>query len=100
MDRRKFILQGSVVSAGLFMDSKIGISQKMYDNPENANYPLVISTWDFGLNANAAAWKLLSLGRRALDAVEEGIRVIEADPDNMSVGIGGLPDRDGIVTLV
>jgi N4-(beta-N-acetylglucosaminyl)-L-asparaginase len=99
MDRRKFILQGSVVSAGLFMDSKIGISQKMYDNPENANYPLVISTWDFGLNANAAAWKLLSLGRRALDAVEEGIRVIEADPDNMSVGIGGLPDRDGIVTL-
>jgi isoaspartyl peptidase/L-asparaginase-like protein (Ntn-hydrolase superfamily) len=63
------------------------------------NYPLVLSTWDFGATANDAAWKLLSSGGRALDAVEEGIKVIEADADNMSVGIGGLPDRDGIVTL-
>lgn len=99
MDRRKFIVQGSVVSAGMLMDSKIGISQKIFDNPENANFPLVISTWDFGLNANTEAWKLLSRGGKSLDAVEEGIRVIEADADNMSVGIGGLPDREGIVTL-
>jgi len=99
MDRRRFIVQGSVVSAGLLMDSKIGISQNIFDNPQSANYPLVISTWDFGLNANAEAWKLLSRDGKSLDAVEAGIRVIEADADNMSVGIGGLPDRDGIVTL-
>ena len=99
MDRRKFIVQGSVVSAGLLMDSKIGISQNIFDNAQSANYPLVISTWDFGLNANAEAWKLLSRDGKSLDAVEAGIRVIEADADNMSVGIGGLPDRDGIVTL-
>jgi N4-(beta-N-acetylglucosaminyl)-L-asparaginase len=99
MDRRKFIVQGSLVSAGLLVDTKIGIPQKSFNNPGNVNYPLVISTWDFGLDANAAAWKLLSVGGRALDAVEEGIRLIEADADNMSVGIGGLPDRDGIVTL-
>ncbi|MCK9398369.1 MAG: N(4)-(beta-N-acetylglucosaminyl)-L-asparaginase [Bacteroidales bacterium] len=99
MDRRKFIIQGSMVSAGLLMDPKIGISQKDFSNPGNADYPLVISTWDFGFNANTVAWKLMSAGGRALDAVEEGIRVIEADADNMSVGIGGLPDREGIVTL-
>jgi N4-(beta-N-acetylglucosaminyl)-L-asparaginase len=99
MDRRKFIVRGSVVSAGILMDSRLGISQSIFNNPESDNFPLVISTWDFGLNANAEAWKLLSKGGRALDAVEEGIRVIEADADNMSVGIGGLPDRDGIVTL-
>jgi N4-(beta-N-acetylglucosaminyl)-L-asparaginase len=99
MDRRKFIVQGSMVSAGLLMDSKIGISKNIFNNPNSANYPLVISTWDFGFKANAMAWKLLSEGGRPLDAVEQGIRVIEADEDNMSVGIGGLPDRDGIVTL-
>jgi len=99
MDRRKFIVQGSLVSAGLLMDPKIGISQKNFSDLGNADYPLVISTWDFGFNANAVAWKLISAGGRALDAVEEGIRVIEADADNMSVGIGGLPDREGIVTL-
>jgi N4-(beta-N-acetylglucosaminyl)-L-asparaginase len=99
MDRRKFIVQGSVASAALLLDSKIGVSQKLFNNSEETIYPLVISTWDFGLNANAASWKLLVLGESALDAVEEGIRVIEADADNLSVGIGGLPDRDGIVTL-
>jgi N4-(beta-N-acetylglucosaminyl)-L-asparaginase len=99
MDRRKFIVQGSVASAALLLDSKIGVSQQLFNNSEEALYPLVLSTWDFGLKANAISWKLLVSGARALDAVEEGIRVIEADADNMSVGIGGLPDRDGIVTL-
>jgi N4-(beta-N-acetylglucosaminyl)-L-asparaginase len=99
MDRRKFIVQGSVASAALILNSKIGLSKQVYTNPEGTDYPLVISTWDFGLTANAEAWKLLSSGGSALDAVEQGIRVIESDADNMSVGIGGLPDRDGIVTL-
>jgi isoaspartyl peptidase/L-asparaginase-like protein (Ntn-hydrolase superfamily) len=99
MDRRKFIIQGSVFSAGILMDSKIGIAQEVVNDLANADFPIVISTWDFGMAANAEAWKILSNGGKALDAVEEGIRVIEADEDNMSVGIGGLPDRDGIVTL-
>jgi len=34
-----------------------------------------------------------------LDAVEQGVKVTESDPENMSVGLGGLPDRDGNVTL-
>jgi len=61
--------------------------------------PIVISTWDFGKAANAEAWKILSAGGRALDAVEAGVRVPEADPRNQTVGYGGLPDRDGHVTL-
>lgn len=63
------------------------------------NKPIVISTWDFGLAANDAAWKILSAGGRALDAVEAGARVPEGDPKETSVGLGGLPDRDGRVTL-
>lgn len=61
--------------------------------------PVVISTWDFGKEANAEAWKKLMAGSRAVDAVEVGVRVTEADPGNSSVGFGGLPDRDGKVTL-
>ena len=61
--------------------------------------PIVISTWDFGKAANAAAWELLKAGGRSLDAVEAGVKIPEADPTNQSVGYGGLPDRDGRVTL-
>jgi N4-(beta-N-acetylglucosaminyl)-L-asparaginase len=61
--------------------------------------PLVISTWNFGQRANAAAWQILQDRGRALDAVEQGVRLIESDPGERSVGLGGRPDRDGRVTL-
>ena len=61
--------------------------------------PIVVSTWNFGLMANEVAWEILQSGGAALDAVEEGVRVIENDPENHTVGIGGYPDRDGNVTL-
>jgi N4-(beta-N-acetylglucosaminyl)-L-asparaginase len=59
----------------------------------------VISTWNFGRAANTEAWRILGSGGRALDAVEAGVRIPEADPNNHSVGFAGLPDRDGRVTL-
>ena len=65
----------------------------------DATGPVVISTWNFGEAANAAAWEILARQGNALDAVEAGARVPEADPDNHSVGLGGYPDRDGHVTL-
>ncbi|QCR23732.1 N(4)-(beta-N-acetylglucosaminyl)-L-asparaginase [Pontibacter sp. SGAir0037] len=61
--------------------------------------PLVISTWNHGLAANEAAWKVLQAKGRALDAVEAGVRVTEADPKVTTVGYGGWPDREGKVTL-
>ncbi|MCW5921579.1 MAG: N(4)-(beta-N-acetylglucosaminyl)-L-asparaginase [Saprospiraceae bacterium] len=61
--------------------------------------PVVIATWGPNTKATAAAWEVLSKGGRALDAVEAGARVPEADPEDSSVGYGGLPDRDGNVTL-
>ena len=61
--------------------------------------PIVISTWKHGVEANAAAWKVLGSSGRALDAVEAGVRITEADINNRSVGIGGRPDRDGHLTL-
>lgn len=63
------------------------------------NNPVVVSTWKFGLDANEAAWQVLDTGGRALDAVENGVRVTEANPSNSTVGIGGTPDEKGFVTL-
>jgi N4-(beta-N-acetylglucosaminyl)-L-asparaginase len=59
----------------------------------------VVSTWDFGVAANLAAWSVLSGSGRALDAVEAGAQVPEADMANHSVGRAGYPDRDGHVSL-
>ena len=61
--------------------------------------PVVLSTWEHGLQANEAAWKVLSAGGKALDAVEAGARETEADPKVLTVGLGGFPDREGTVTL-
>ncbi|MET0244678.1 MAG: N(4)-(beta-N-acetylglucosaminyl)-L-asparaginase [Flavitalea sp.] len=62
-------------------------------------WPIVVSTWDFGQAANLEAWKILETNGRAIDAVEAGVQIPEADPTNQSVGYGGNPDRDGRVTL-
>lgn len=67
--------------------------------PATKGKATVISTWDFGQAANAGAWEVLSRGGRALDAVEAGVKIPEADPNNQTIGIGGLPDREGRVTL-
>jgi isoaspartyl peptidase/L-asparaginase-like protein (Ntn-hydrolase superfamily) len=61
--------------------------------------PLIISTWSFGRRGNDAAWAALGGGGSSLNAVETACRVIEADASVDSVGFGGLPDRDGRVTL-
>ena len=59
----------------------------------------VVSTWDFGVGANAAAWPVLARDGSALDAVEAGARWAEADLCNTTVGHCGYPDRDGVLTL-
>lgn len=72
--------------------------KKTFTNSTVSIKPIVISTWETGRDVNTAAWKILSASGRALDAVEAGARQIE-DQINCCVGLGGYPDRDGIVTL-
>jgi isoaspartyl peptidase/L-asparaginase-like protein (Ntn-hydrolase superfamily) len=61
--------------------------------------PIILSTWSFGKQANAAAWPALIAGGSALDAVEAACGHAEADLTNHTVGRGGYPDRDGNVSL-
>ncbi len=91
LHRRKFLQLGSL---GLSSFSFAGFTT----GKAATRKPIVISTWDAGIAANAAAWKVLRAGGRALDAVEQGVMVTEAS-QNCCVGLGANPDRDGYVTL-
>jgi N4-(beta-N-acetylglucosaminyl)-L-asparaginase len=93
MTTRRNFIKTSALSATL-LSTNLAFAGK----PEGQK-PIVIATWSFGLAANVEAWKILSQGGKALDAVEAGAKVPEADPNETSVGYGGLPDRDGKVTL-
>jgi N4-(beta-N-acetylglucosaminyl)-L-asparaginase len=68
--------------------------------PIDQNLPksIIISTWDEGKNVNAAAWDILGKGGKAIDAIEKGGNYAE-EKVSCCVGLGGNPDRDGIVTL-
>lgn len=92
MNRRKF-LHLSALTAPL-----LAAKQTLANNFEGTTRPIVVSTWDSGMPVNAAAWKILSTKGTALDAVEAGAVYMENEI-NCCVGLGGYPDRDGIVTL-
>lgn len=99
MKTRREFLQNSLLGAmaagsGAWWAKTAGF----FEAPAKNALPVVIATWD-NRKATAAAWQVLSAGGRALDAVEAGARIPEADPEDTSVGYGGFPDRDGHVTL-
>jgi len=99
--RRNFLLKLGLGSTALLL-SKNSIASKLFNKPKkNAinSSPIVISTWSHGIPANKVAMEILSNGGKAIDAVENGVRIIEADETNHSVGIGGFPDASGKVSL-
>jgi N4-(beta-N-acetylglucosaminyl)-L-asparaginase len=52
-----------------------------------------------GLRASARAMEILIAGGDTLDAVVAGVNLNEEDPDDSTVGYGGLPNEDGVVEL-
>lgn len=96
MKRRSFFNRLALGSIGL------AISPSLLANKSSGaqgTKPLFISTWNHGFAANDAALQTLKDGGSILDAVEKGVNVPENDPEVSSVGYGGLPDREGKVTL-
>lgn len=98
-DRRSFIKKMGILGATVAVNPIQAKELLNIPQPKKVNKPIVISTWNFGMKANEGAWEILSKNGRALDAVEAGVKITEADPEERSVGYGGRPDRDGKVTL-
>ena len=104
MKRRNFIKKASVTSLGIVAGTSV-LSGCDVNEESNKSVvtgtpvrPLVIATWNTPDEVEAAA-NVLANGGTALEAVEQGCRVAEANEKGQSVGKGGLPDRDGNVTL-
>ena len=60
---------------------------------------MILVAADFKNSGTKIAWDLLKEGKSALDALEQGIRAVEANTDDPSVGKGGFPNASGIVQV-
>jgi len=102
-NRRKFLIQTFIGGMATGLGCRYGLASTMMKPavlpPDKGTLPVILSTWNHGLAANKAAMEMLIRGGSVLDAVEQGVRISEADPEVTSVGYGGFPDAAGEVTL-
>ncbi len=95
MDRRDFIRNTTAI--GLVATS--AVSNRAPAFPSNVGRPAFIATWPFGQPACDLALQTLKESGSGLDAIEKGIGLVETDASNASVGIGGIPNANGVVEL-
>jgi len=100
LDRREFFRNSVGMGAGALVFGRLpaDLEGRVRVGP---GVPLIITshTNETGQNAMREAWEILDSGGSAVDAVEKGANVIEVDPEDSSVGYGGLPNEDGVVQL-
>ena len=102
MKRRDFVIASAIGSTALLLENCTPQHNKKHTSEKTLNRSKkikTISTWASGTEANKVTFKILSENGDALDALEKGLNVTESDPNNKSVGIGGRPDENGLVTL-
>ncbi len=99
LSRRGFVRHGLGAGAGALALGHL--PEGLLRHRHSAGRPLIITSHanETGQSAMREAWSILSNGGSALDAVEKGANVIEVDPEDTSVGYGGLPNEDGVVQL-
>ena len=97
ISRRSFVRTSAVAGAGLLMSQST--PQKLFGSIVKSSGLITVSTWENTLKSTGRTFELLQSGKNSLDAIEAGIMVAEDDPTNTTVGYGGFPDEDGIVTL-
>src|SRR5438132_9173418 len=99
--RRDFLRSAA---SGLAASTVTGIPHPMRPPrplpPESrwAAKPVAIASAN-GLRAVQKAFDLLMQGADTLDAVIEGVKIQELDPNDDSVGYGGLPNAEGVLQL-
>jgi N4-(beta-N-acetylglucosaminyl)-L-asparaginase len=94
--RREFLRDASIAVALLPTAAR---AQKPPPAPRKPELPIVLATWDYGVDLCAGAQKVFAKGGDLLDALEKGVNVVEDDPKVTSVGFNGLPNEHGVVQL-
>ena len=112
VSRRDFLGAGAAAAAGLALPGLAGATPAgVMPDPANAmarrfaGRPMIVSAAN-GYNLDPAgkrgiqvAWDLLVNGADPLEAVIAGVQIVELDPKDQSVGLGGLPNEEGVVQL-
>src|SRR5450759_1919265 len=97
VSRRHFLKAATLAGVGSVVFPREGISYAS-SQTEKASKVLAVSSAN-GIRATEKAMQLMQGGKDALDAVIAGVNIVEDDPADMSVGLGGLPNADGDVEL-
>ena len=93
MDRRTFLKTAAITAAAVAADGPEASAEVLGGTP-----PVVISSAN-GLAATEKAMAMIRTGEDTLDAVVAGVNLLEEDPEDISVGFGGLPNENGVVQL-
>jgi N4-(beta-N-acetylglucosaminyl)-L-asparaginase len=96
--RREFLRQATAAGAGGLISTAIPSELFNRTAAQTKPNPVVISSAN-GIKAVEKAMELIRSGSDALDAVIAGVNIVEDDPNDTSVGYGGLPNEDGVVEL-
>ena len=96
--RRDFLKSATLAGAAALVGERMGALGKLNAQTLSPVKPVVISSAN-GLVATAKAMEMIQNGSDALDAVIAGVNIVEDDPNDNSVGFGGLPNEDGVVEL-
>src|SRR5437762_14176632 len=104
INRRNFL--SSTTAGTLAGPSLLALAQAPQVLTPKTTRPVVISAANGnvskdaeGLTCVARAFEMISSGADVLDAVVAGVNIVELDPEDDSVGYGGLPNAEGVVQL-
>jgi N4-(beta-N-acetylglucosaminyl)-L-asparaginase len=103
MNRREFVVAGAVAGAALALpETALGAPAVIVRRAR----PVVIASANGNRSKDAAgrvcvqtAYEKIAGGGDVLDALIAGVNIVELDPEDTSVGYGGLPNADGVVQL-
>ncbi len=98
IDRRKFIK--SISALGISIPTlQSGLLAKTPAAKKNNPVILCSRGEKWGRKVLKPGWDILKKSGALLDAIEKSANVTELDPNDTSVGYGGLPNEDGVVQL-
>jgi N4-(beta-N-acetylglucosaminyl)-L-asparaginase len=98
VSRRRFLGTGAAAAAGLSLGRTPSAATPPITQVRRATRPAVIASAN-GLRGVARAYEMLARNTDPLDAAIAGVNIQELDPEDQSVGLGGLPNADGVVQL-
>lgn len=103
ISRRDFVVGGALVGASLSLPAPTAGAPAVVVRRAR---PIVISSANGNRSTDAdgvtcvqRAYESIAEGTDVLDALIAGVNIVELDPEDTSVGYGGLPNADGVVQL-